>query len=152
MSVAACAPVDMGAKAMESVQDAPGARDATQLLDVMRKLVSPETICDVSASAAVPGLVICTICGGLTLPMPVLPNARGDGVMETLAVPWPVPESSVVPARFKPVEASVSEPKRVPSAVGAKTTVSVHVPPLLTPVVPLQVLLMGAKSPSIWAV
>ena len=134
-------PAAAGAKLTEIVQFEPTARDPGQLL-VMEK--SPVVSRLVMASGEFPELLNVKVCGELVVFTRWLPKARLEVETPATGLATPVPVKLTVCGLESALSVMVSNPARVPDAVGAKVTVIVHCEPAARPGTQVPV---AAKSP-----
>ncbi len=110
------------------MQEAPAASEVPQLFVSLNGPVTPTD--DIEA-AAVPVLLIVTVCAALVDPTAWLAKDTEVGEADSVALPGlvPVPESATVSEALVALLATVRFAEAAPAAVGVKVTLAVHDPP-----------------------
>jgi hypothetical protein len=134
-------PSTVGVKVMLMVQLAPTARLDPQVLSCAK---SPLNVILVIISGAVPVLLMVTACGALVAPTGWPEKVRLTADKLTTGAGKPLPARLIVCGLPTALSAMVTEPYRLPGAVGVKVTVIAHAAPAAT--LAPQVL-VWAKSP-----
>src|ERR1700759_1093930 len=121
-------PAAVGVNVTLTVHEPPAAIEGPQVLVCANGAPAGA---DARRAAALPGLAIVTFWAAAVEPTASLPNATEVG--EAVSVALPPPELVPVPDRLTvlvtPPAFPVSVPVRLPAAVGANVTLTVHEPP-----------------------
>jgi hypothetical protein len=130
VSVPVRAPTAVGVKVTETMQLAPAATLAPQVLVCAK---SPEAAIEVTANAPVPGLDRVSVWAALVVPTVADAKVRADGesIMPGVAT-VPVPLNGTVWGEPVALSTIVSTPVRVPAVDGVKVTEMVQLAPAAT--------------------